>query len=133
MWRFIEGVDNPSRKQNRDEIDKRERDQKYDNESRKHGFLEPWKVNRMWLSLDKTRNAMFSTICCERATTGKKTYQTNNFVTGCRNFRLESVTAHKKSELHTRSFGIEATKTAKVGTTAAVRLMETLNNHVLLA
>ena len=78
---------------------------------------------------------MFSTICCERATTGTgtKTDQTNNFVTGCRNFCLESVTAHEKSELHTRSVGIEATKTAKVRTTAAVRLMETVNNHVLLA
>ena len=134
MWRFIEGVDNPSRKRKLDEVDKRERDQKYDNESRKRDFLEPWKVNRKWLSFDKTKNAMFCTICCERATTGggtgSKTDQTSNFVTGCRNFRLESVTAHEKSELHTRSVGIEAAKMAKVGTTAAAKLMETLNKHV---
>ena len=103
MWLFSKGVDNPSRKRKLDEIDKRERDQKYDNESRKHAFLEPWKVNQKWLPFDKARNAMFSTIYCERVTTGTgtKTDQTSNFVTGCRNFRLESVSAKEKSELHT--------------------------------
>ena len=38
MWRFIRGIENPSKQQKLDEIEKRERDKKYDNESRKCGF-----------------------------------------------------------------------------------------------
>ena len=44
MWNFIDGVKNPAKKRKLDEVAKRERDKKYDNESRKRAFHEPWKV-----------------------------------------------------------------------------------------
>ena len=128
MWNFIDGVKNPAKKRKLDEVVKRERDQKNDNESLKRGFHEPWKVNRDWLVYDVDKVAMFCTICSMYAKT--KNDRLCSFIGGCKNFRLEAVMAHQKSELHRRCTATDDAKKAKVGTTVAKKLVETLNKQV---
>ena len=88
MWNFIDGVKNPAKKRKLDEVAKRERD-KYDNESRKRAFHEPWKVNRDWLVYDVDKVAMFCTICSTYATT--KNDRLCSFIGGCKNFHTASI------------------------------------------
>ena len=49
---------------------------------------------------------------------------------GCKNFRLDAVMAHQKSELHRRCTATDNAKKAKVRTTVAEKLVKMLNKHV---
>ena len=71
---------------------------------------------------------MFCSVCCLLATSN--TDRMCSFVGGCCNFQLESVSAHKKSDLHRGCAGADAAKNAVVGSTVAEKHIETLNAHV---
>ena len=71
---------------------------------------------------------MFCTICSMYTTT--KNDRLCSFIGGCKNVRLEAVTAHQKSELHRRCAANDNAKKAKVGTTIAEKLVEMLKKQV---
>jgi hypothetical protein len=54
---------------------------------------EIWRENRAWLQYDDKEGAMFCTSC-------KTTSKQNEFLKGCRSFRLKSAKIHENSEVH---------------------------------
>ena len=88
MWRYIPGVNNPSKKLKTDE--KRDRDKAYEKEERNRKFLDQWKIGRPWLIYDNDQELMRCSICVThvKSDIDKK----SSFVVGCSNLRLETIT-----------------------------------------
>jgi hypothetical protein len=58
MWRFIEGVQPPEKKQKLNENDIKERNYSYEREKRNRTFQKTWTKDREWLNYDEERNIM---------------------------------------------------------------------------
>ncbi|VDH95135.1 Hypothetical predicted protein [Mytilus galloprovincialis] len=96
MYKFL-GLNPPPAKKNKTLEERRDVQKSYDAEKRKRTFQTSWKAQYPWLIYnfnDDTGNGcMTCNICIEYEKTG-------TFVTGCTNFRLETIRIHQNSEGH---------------------------------
>ena len=96
MWRYLDGVTPPKRKQSTEE--RKERDQSYE-KHRKRVFVNSWKKDRSWLRV-KTKadgeEVMFCDFCIKAEISADKT----NFINGCKSLKLESIKHHETSNMH---------------------------------
>ena len=94
MWRHINGVENPKRKQTPE--DKKQRDKEYEAKRRKWVFLEEWKQDRPRLQFDSDSQSMYCTYCIKAGVGPEKP----NFVKGCTNIKFETIKSHQLSNFH---------------------------------
>ena len=93
MWRYLQGVENPKRKQTPEE--KKAKDREYE-KKRKRCFHDEWKEGRPWLRYDTDSHVMFCDYCMKGNMKGDK----NVFIKGCSNFKMEAMKFHEKSQSH---------------------------------
>ena len=65
--------------------------QKYETEKRKRDFIPSWSTTYTWL--ENGSNGMTCTICTKYEKTG-------TFITGCKNYKRDTINQHEKSEAH---------------------------------
>ena len=76
-------------------VEQREKRKKYEKEKRKREFLQSWKASYRWL--ENTDQEMVCKIYTKFDKTG-------TFVTGCKNFKRDSINQHEKSEVNVIKF-----------------------------
>ena len=75
----------------------------YDKNKQTRSYQSEWEQGRSWLK--DTDNGMVCTICQENGDPS-----TNMFITGCRSYKLDSVSKHEKSKGHEKSAAIAKAK-----------------------
>jgi hypothetical protein len=89
MERFLTNLNPQKRPAEANSVEQREKRKKYETEKRKREFLQSWKALYRWL--ENTDQGMVCKICTKFDKTG-------TFVTGCKNFKRDSINHHEKSE-----------------------------------
>ena len=92
MYRYLQGVQPPKRKQTAEE--NKAYDREYESKHYKRLFQSEWKANRPWFRAEikeDDKELMFCDFCVK---TGKES-ENNAFVKGCSNLKLYSIKKHE--------------------------------------
>nr|XP_006813033.1 PREDICTED: zinc finger protein 862-like [Saccoglossus kowalevskii] len=126
MERFLVGYHVPASKKPKTAIDDKEKRRQYDSEVRVRGFQTEWKDKYPWLSffMMNGKGKMFCDVC-------RKFKATGTYVTGCTNFKLDSIKSHSISASHTRNFARFEAMRAPPGHTVAEKSLLSMNKQVV--
>jgi hypothetical protein len=94
MWKFLDGVSQPRAKKPKTQEQQLEVQRDYEKNKRKRAFQESWTKEFTWLKLEN--GEMICTIC-------KGYDQVGSFVTGCKNFKIQTIKTHASSEGHMKN------------------------------
>ena len=122
MWRYLEGVKPPQKHKTPEEKTTYFKD--YDKNKRTRSYQSEWEQGRSWLK--DTDNGMVCTICQENGDPS-----TNMFITGCRSYKLESVSKHEKSKGHEKSAAIAKAKSELTVNSDAYKILKMLNSELV--
>jgi hypothetical protein len=129
MWRHLNGVQPPAKKQKLGLEEKQARDRQYEKKGRFRGYLPQWEREFVWLEFSTSDGHMIYKVCRTLYHGTQSVDSTGVFVTGCKNFKKEALTKHGNSESHKKASDTATAKTAKVGTTPAEKMICTLNKQ----
>ena len=94
MWRFVEGVSEPAAKKPKTKLEQLDVQRSYEKEKRKRTFQESWKKEFEWLKCEN--EGMICSVCSKYETVG-------SFITGCTNFKVQTIRKHAASENHLKN------------------------------
>ncbi|KAJ8043864.1 hypothetical protein HOLleu_11154 [Holothuria leucospilota] len=118
MWRFLSGVEPPSKKQ---KVDKKVRDKEYE-QKRERKFQSGWRDKFSWVRHEN--NTMFCAICRNYPDLARVD---GAFYKGTTNYMLQSLTSHALSKEHIKIQGIEDAKIIPPGQSVAEKTLMSLN------
>ena len=93
MWRFLDNASRPPQKNKKTDEERLENQREYDHQKRERKFQPKWKNEFVWLDFNQEKNAMTCRICKQFDTSG-------TFITGCDNFKVQTIKRHDISDSH---------------------------------
>ena len=125
MWRFIEGISNPTEKPKQSAAEKRKYYGDYDKNKRTRKYNSEWEKGRPWLK--DSENGLICTVCTEFSDD-----KIQNFVSGCNSYKLDSVIKHEKSKQHEKNRLIAEAKSKSKSESEACKIIMNLNSDIVV-
>ncbi|XP_053398417.1 zinc finger protein 862-like [Mercenaria mercenaria] len=123
MWRFLDGVSEPIAKKPKTKQEQLETQRLYDKTKRKRNFQDSWKSEYSWLKCDDESVGMVCTVCV-------KFEESGSFVTGCTNFKIQTIKKHAMSESHCQNTRKSEARSSSTST-ASERSLSMLNSAAI--